>query len=80
MEFDNELPHFHRKLFNEIYDNKYFIESFEKVCMNFDGSGNAYALQDEKVIRLFWFEFLCSLEKLKDVEIFNKITNMSSID
>ena len=81
-EFDNNLSVAHRELFREIYDNIYFIEAFEKVCIHFDGSGNAYALQDRNVIRLFWLEFLSSLpiEKITDMELFNKVTNMSSID
>jgi len=72
----------HRDLFREIYDSQYFIESFEKVCVDFDGSGNAYALQDRNVIRLFWLGFLCSLrtKKIKDMELFDKVANMSLID
>jgi len=82
IEYDEGLVQVHRKLFHEMYDNNYFIDRFEKVCMDFDGMGNSYALQDKRTIRLFWFEFLCEIpnKKLSNMDLFNKIANVSLVN
>lgn len=51
----------HRKVYNDVYNNDYYLLLFEQVCEKYGGLGEAFGLQDPNKINLFWNDFWYSL-------------------
>jgi len=56
MNFD-ELAVEHRRVFDEIYENQYYLETFDRICQKFGGAGESFGLQDPEKINSFWNAF-----------------------
>jgi hypothetical protein len=57
----------HRKVYNEVYSNDYYVSLFEQVCEKYGGLGESFGLQDPEKINSFWNDFWYALPDTKSI-------------
>ena len=57
----------HRSVYSQVYDEDYYLDIFERVCENYGGLGNCFALQDPLKINNFWNDFWYELPDSKHI-------------
>jgi hypothetical protein len=57
----------HRKVFNSVYENHYYVDLLETLSEDFGGPGNSFGLQDPEKICSFWNRFWYSLPDNKSI-------------
>lgn len=61
------IAHEHRKVYDEVYKNQYYLDLFERVCLKNGGLGESYALQNPEKICSFWNTFWFGLPDSRSI-------------